>query len=135
MCALHSWSLDQAHGVALDVFALDEPVEEAVKAPVLCVNVALGDGTGVIGPPRPEPLGTLLQVGEIFLDVTSGYSADRRPLALLREESGHGNRALQAVQVGCGVPAGGLQADEEPSASITKTEIENLLDDHSLGGA
>ena len=47
------------------------------------------------------------------------------------QNSRQGDGALQAFEVGCGVPVGGLQADYEASARLPKTETRNLLDGHS----
>ena len=49
----------------------------------------------------------------------------------LPKNSRQGDGALQAFEVGCGVPVGGLQADYEASARLPKTETRNLLDGHS----
>ncbi len=49
----------------------------------------------------------------------------------LPKNSRQGDGALQAFEVGFGVPVGGLQADYEASARFPETETRNLVDAHS----
>ena len=126
--------LDQMQGVGADIIAFNQPVEEAVEAAVLTVDVTPGELAGICGFPLPEPPGAGLEIGQVLFNVGRGDVLDRRPRVLLREESGQGHGPLQAVQVGFGVPAGGLEADDETPARLAKTEVRNLLDDHSLVG-
>ena len=75
---------------------------------------------------------------EEFEELAGDDTGEPTPLTPVPTASGalpknirQGGGALQAFEVGCGVPVGGLQADYEASARLPKTDTRNLLDGHS----